>query len=93
MPAFIDANNIQTFVGEDLKAVLKLIEYTDKNGNPSTGYDASILPLMCKMYLEARQAKVLKTQQLPLAVASEMLLFSLSKVGIIALIDEATIIF
>jgi hypothetical protein len=90
MPAFLNANNLQPFVGADLRGVLKLIEYTDKNGTPSTGYDAEILPLMCKMYLEARQAGALKGQQLPLAIASEMLLFSLSKVGIIALIDEAT---
>lgn len=90
MPAFLNAKNLQSFVGKDLMGVLKLIEYTDKNGNESTGYDATILPLMCKMYLEARQANVLKAQQLPLAIASEIVLFSLSKVGIIALIDEAT---
>lgn len=90
MPSFLDAKNLQPFVGEDLRGVLKLIEYADKNGNESSGYDATILPLMCKMYLDARQENVLKSQQLPLAVASEMLLFSLSKVGIIALIDEAT---
>ena len=90
MPAFIDANNLQRFIGNDLIEVLKQIDYEDKNGNESAGYNASILPLMCKMYLDARQEKVLKTQQLPLARASEMLLLSLSKVGIIALIDEAT---
>lgn len=90
MPAFIDANNLQPFIGNDLIEVLKQIDYEDKNGNESAGYNASILPLMCKMYLDARQEKVLKTQQLPLARASEMLLLSLSKVGIIALIDEAT---
>lgn len=90
MPSFIDAKNLQPFLGGDLRGVLKLITYTDVSGSQSTGYDANILPLMCKMYLDARQAHVLKVQQLPLAVASEMLLFSLSKVGIIALIDEAT---
>lgn len=90
MPAFIDANNLQPFIGVDLIEVLKQIDYEDKNGNENAGYNASILPLMCKMYLDARQEKVLKTQQLPLARASEMLLLSLSKVGIIALIDEAT---
>lgn len=90
MPAFIDANNLQPFIGNDLIEVLKQIDYEDKNGNESAGYNASILPLMCKMYLDARQDKVLKASQLPLARASEMLLLSLSKVGIIALIDEAT---
>lgn len=90
MPAFIDANNLQPFIGEDLIRVLVQIDYKDKNGIAATGYDANILPLMCKMYLDARVNKALKSQQLPLARASEILLLSLSKVGIIALIDEAT---
>lgn len=90
MPAFIDANNIQPFINEDLKEVLKTISYISKSGNESDGYDANILPLMCKMYLDARQADKLKTQQLPLARASEILLLALSKVGITALVDEAT---
>jgi hypothetical protein len=90
MPAFIDANNLQPFVGNDLKAVLNQIDYIDKNGLEASGYNASILPLMCKMYLDARQAKALKTQQLSLARASEILLLGLSRIGIIALVDEAT---
>ena len=90
MPAFIDANNVQPFINEDLREVLNTITYISKNENEATGYDANILPLMCKMYLDARQAKVLKAQQLPLARASEILLLALSKVGITALVDEAT---
>ena len=90
MPAFIDANNIQPYINEDLKQVLNTITYTSKNGNELDGYDANILPLMCKMYLDARQAKVLKSQQLTLARASEILLVGLSKIGITALVDEAT---
>lgn len=97
MPAFLNANNLQPFVGEDLKGVLKLIEYTDTSGNKSTGYNATILPMLCKVYLDARSTtntdtgkKFLKKSQEPLARASEILLLSLSKVGIIALIDEVT---
>ena len=90
MPAFIDANNIQPFISQELKGVLNPIDYIDKNEKVSTGYDATILPQMCKMYLDARQAKALKSQQLPLARASEILLLGLSNIGIIALVDEAT---
>jgi len=91
MPAFIDANNLQPFIGNDLKEVLKQIDYVEKNGKTqSSGYNALILPKLCKVYLNARQEKVLKPQQLPLARASEILLFGLSNIGIIALVDEAT---
>lgn len=91
MPAFLDANNLQPFVGEDLHGVLNQIDYIEKNGTTSaSGYNALILPMMCKVYLDARAAKVLKTQQQPLARASEILLIGLSNIGIIALVDEAT---
>ena len=91
MPAFINSNNVQPFIGADLRGVLNQVDYIEKNGKTqSSGYNALILPMLCKVYLDARQEKVLKTQQLPLARASEILLLGLSNIGIIALIDEAT---
>jgi len=90
MPAFLNANNLQPFVSEDLMSVLEKVDYTNINGTKDSGYDANILPLLCKVYLDARANDKLKTQQLPLARASEILLVSLSKIGITALIDEAT---
>ena len=70
--------------------MLKTIEYEDKNSTKLEGYNATILPLMCKMYLDERQQKALKTQQLPLASASKILLIGLSNIGITTLIEEAT---
>src|SRR4051812_41135416 len=57
MPSFIDAKNLQPFVGEDLKGVLKQIDYIDKNGKEDSGYSALILPMLCKVYLDARATK------------------------------------
>jgi hypothetical protein len=97
MPAFLNANNLQSFVGADLRRVLNLIEYKDISGNQNKGYNATILPMLCKVYLDARATintntgkGFLTKSQEPLARASEILLLSLSKVGIIALIDEVT---
>lgn len=91
MPPFMDAGNIQPYVDEELKSVLNKINYVTKNGSSTIeGYDATIIPLLCKMYLDARDAGVLKPSQAQLARESELLLFSLSKIGIIALVDEAT---
>jgi hypothetical protein len=89
-PAFIDAKNMQPFIDEGLEEVLKVIPYQDKNGRQIEGYNAVILPKLCNSYLEARHNGVLVKQQYPLARASEILLVSLSKIGIIALIDEVT---
>jgi len=90
MPAFLNANNLQPFVHEDLMVVLEKVDYLDLNGKNDSGYNAEILPMLCKVYLDAREKNVLKSQQLPLARASEILLLGLSKIGIIALVDEAT---
>jgi len=90
MPAFIDANNLQSFISEDLRGVLKQIEYKNLGGQMIQGYDAKILPLLCDVYLEARRHHALTKYQQPLAVASEILVRSFAKIGIIALIDEAT---
>lgn len=90
MPAFLNANNLQPFVGTDLQAVLEKVLYKDKSDRVNEGFEAKILPLLCKVYLDAREAGALKQQQEGLARASEILLFGLSNIGITALIDEAT---
>ncbi len=51
MPAFLNANNLQPYVGADLNGALELIEYKDLSRNRITGYSSEILPLLCKVYL------------------------------------------
>jgi len=90
VPAFIDANNLQPFINNDLWDVIKPVEYLNKYNRKVTGYKAEIIPLLCDVYLTARSESILTKKQLPLAVASEIIVRSLSKLGIIALVDEAT---
>lgn len=89
-PAFLDAKNLQPFIDGSLEGVLKEIDYESMTGIETDGFSAEILPMMCKVYLDARENGALLKQQQPLARASEVLLISLSKVGMIALVDEAT---
>lgn len=88
MPAFLDAKNLQPFIGEDLKPLIKSIDFETKLGKKDNGFNASILPKLCKVYLDARS--ILTKSQEPLARSSEILLLGLSELGITALIDEAT---
>lgn len=90
MPSFIDAYNLQPFIDSELRDELNQYDYIALNGKEDSGYNALILPKLCKVYLDARQENVLKAQQMPLARASEILLIGLSRIGIIALVDEAT---
>lgn len=91
MPSFIDAQNLKPYVdrafgdGTDFS-----IKYISKNNRIFSGYKAEILPIICDVYLQARQDDVLTPNQEALAHVSEILVRSLSKIGIIALIDEAT---
>jgi len=90
IPPFLDAQNLQPFIDEEVMEGIKLIDFISKNGKQTAGYSADILPKICKIYLDARAEKVLRSSQLPLARASEKLLLGLANVGIIALVDEAT---
>jgi len=45
MPVFMDAKNLQPFISAGLADVINQIEYVDKKGAKSFGFNASILPL------------------------------------------------
>ena len=59
-------------------------------GNKGIGYDATILLDICDGYLRAREEHALAPNQLDLAKQAEIITRACAKVGIIALIDEAT---
>jgi P63C domain-containing protein len=54
------------------------------------GYDASVLVAVCNVWLKAREARALQTQQLGKAQKAEILTRALAQTGIVALVDEAT---
>ena len=89
VPAFITANNLKSYIEREFQDDDYSIQYV-RNGRELTGYKAEILPHICDIYLSARDDDVLTENQKPLAVASDILMRSLAKVGIVALIDEAT---
>jgi len=67
------------------------IEFLNPNGTSAFGYEGELLVEYCRELLKARSQKLLVGElNLRLAQAAESFLLSLSKVGIAALIDEAT---
>ncbi len=90
MPSFLDANNLQEFVNEELMKVINEVDYIDLNGKPARGYNARIIPKVANVYLEARRADKLTKKQLPVAEASELLISVLADIGITTLVDRAT---
>ena len=86
-PTFIGAKNLQPFIREDLQEALQGVEFYD-GARLVTGYNAKILPLICRVYWEAGKAGVLTVSQLPTAEKCEILTQAFSIVGITALIYE-----
>jgi hypothetical protein len=90
LPLFIAPKNLQPFIVSDLMGgPLTPIQYLDGNRVVS-GFDASILPIVCDVWLKAREAGVLQKQQHDKAQKAEILMRGLAHIGIIALVDEAT---
>ncbi|MHA4979017.1 P63C domain-containing protein [Pseudomonas extremorientalis] len=62
-----------------------------RKGAPSDGFEASTLQDLCEALLQARDADMLKTEQeVRYAQFADVLIRSFARVGIIALVDEAT---
>jgi hypothetical protein len=90
-PNFLEANNLAPFITKELEDVLELIEYRTPSGGIKQGYRAEIVPLVCEVYLRARETPgALHASQQKIAKACEIIMRSLAKLGIVALVDEAT---
>jgi hypothetical protein len=90
LPIFLAPGNLKPFISDELASgPLTPIEYSDGD-RMVRGFDATALPAACDVWLKAREAGALQTQQLDKAQKAEMLMRGLAHIGIIALVDEAT---
>lgn len=90
LPSIVGAKNLLPFVSGELKEKSEPIHYYMTNGKVTAGYDAELIPLVCELYLQAYDAGVLLESQERIALQANAIIRSLAKVGITALIDEAT---
>lgn len=85
------ASNLRAYFSMKLaRQLAKPIPYKMPSGGRALGYQAHLLPEICEVYLQARADGALKPNQEPAAAAAEILVRGLARVGIVALIDEAT---
>jgi hypothetical protein len=92
LPSIIGAANLLPYVTDELREKCRAIHYFHTNGTVAVGYDAILIPLVCNLYLEADQAdpRLLVASQERIVQRANILVRALAKVGITALIDEAT---
>lgn len=90
LPPFLATRSLKPLITEEILETTVPVVFITPTGGKALGYRAELLPKVCDLFLEARAAGLLTAQQQPLALQSEMLVRSLAKVGIVALVDEAT---
>ncbi len=90
IPSFLDAKNLRPFITEEMQGLICPVNYLGIKGENMMGYSAETIPIVCEIYLNARKENVLTPAQGVIADLSDILIKTLSRVGIIGLIDEAT---
>lgn len=90
IPPILQGKSINPFITKEIMEKSRPIQFRLESGGIASGYRAEILPMVCEVYLKARDAGVLPANQRHVAVQAEILIRALAHVGIIALVDEAT---
>ena len=88
---FVAGKGLSSFIDNKLLMVTaNPLKFRTSRGNIAYGYEATILADICDAVLLARKAGLLQKQQTHIAQQCEELIRGFARVGIIALVDEAT---
>jgi hypothetical protein len=90
LPPILQGKAINPFISQEIREKSRPITFRPPSGGRASGYNAELLPAVCEIYLRARDANVLPRNQEHVARQAEILVRGLARVGIIALVDEAT---
>lgn len=95
VPFFLQAEALKPFISEELLMSTTPIFFRDKSGKRAVGYDAELLPAVAEVYLRMRDAFVVEKKSVPtqyghIVKACDVVIRGLARVGIVALVDEAT---
>ncbi|WP_150460367.1 hypothetical protein [Nesterenkonia ebinurensis] len=90
VPPFLAAKNLQKYASDDLRSKWGAVRYRLPNGGQAYGYNAEILPEVCEIYLAASEDEAILSSQKASAKAAGIIMRGLARVGITALVDEAT---
>jgi hypothetical protein len=91
LPPFLYASNIKSSIPKDLMApLISPIRYKMKSAGIALGYEATLLPRICEVILDANKDGILTARQQYLVDTADILIRGFATIGIIALVDEAT---
>lgn len=89
-PPFIQGKALAPYLSAELLERAQPIPFQKPSGGRAHGYHAELLPDVCDAFLAARRDGALPQNQERIAAQAELLVRGLARVGIIALVDEAT---
>lgn len=106
LPPFLAAENLLPFVSDELGRAATPVVFRTQRGAKAYGYDAKLLPLVCEVYLKARDAHlqafrdaqangtefrpVLLPNQERLVLTCDLLMRAMAREHIVTLVDRAT---
>jgi hypothetical protein len=90
LPPFLAAANLKSLIDKEITRSTNPIEFLSPTGARVFGYPAELLPEVCRVYLSARDEKLLLSSQVHIAERADILVRALASIGIVALVDEAT---
>ena len=90
LTTFVASKSINPFVPKELRVGINKPIRFSAPGGIAHGYPATFLADLCDAVLAAREAGALHHQQFHIAARCETLMRGFARVGIIALVDEAT---
>src|SRR5581483_8765912 len=90
VPPILQGKALKPFISDETLEKSRPIKFQRPEGGRASGYNAELLPNVCEVYLKARDAGVLPSNQEHVARQADILMRALAHVGIIALVDEAT---
>jgi hypothetical protein len=93
LPPILSARNLQPFISDELREALATsypYKVPGRSGFIADGVRGELYPMICDVFLKARDAKELLDSQSDIAISADILMRALAHTGIIALIDEAT---
>lgn len=93
LPIILSAANLREFISDELMQGLDsryMFKNFGRGGRAAHGLRGELYPMICDVFLRARDAGKLLPSQKNIAISADILMRALAHTGIIALIDEAT---
>lgn len=88
---FVSRKSVNPFISNEIaERFANPISFITPEGSKANGFEAVLLHDLCEAVLIAREAGALQKQQMGIAAKCEILVRGFARVGIVALVDEAT---